>query len=401
MPTRTDFAAFSHPTLIRMLHAGNPDAITAAGDTWAAIGRSLHDRAGDLEQQLRRFDGMWQGDAAAQYHAMISDLVDGIRQAAIAALTVRDLTYQASDALQTAWRTMPPAVDVPALDPSVLAAASTPVPTTPALGAADRAALVQRQAQAAALVQRQQQALATATGAQTQAVAVMTALADQDTAIEAGMPPTPAATVPAIAPDGTVLTSGSGVLNPSGLPVGPGTGTAAPLFSRVFTAGLAAAGAATGGRFSAAPVKLAIPSPGSAAPSATAPPAAPRVAVPAPPKLTGIGGGIGGGIGAGGIGVAPAVASPSLAGTSAVAGLAGAAGTAAGAAAAQNPAGGGFMPAMPFGMAGAGDGMAGGRRIPSWLVETEDVWGESSMVAPAVIGEEPPDPVEQIHRSWT
>jgi hypothetical protein len=30
----------------------------------------------------------------------------------------------------------------------------------------------------------------------------------------------------------------------------------------------------------------------------------------------------------------------------------------------------------------------GGRRIPPWLVETEDVWGESSAVSPTVIGEE-------------
>jgi hypothetical protein len=40
-----------------------------------------------------------------------------------------------------------------------------------------------------------------------------------------------------------------------------------------------------------------------------------------------------------------------------------------------------------MGMMGAGDGgMDGARRIPPWLVETEDVWGESSVVAPTVIG---------------
>jgi hypothetical protein len=41
-------------------------------------------------------------------------------------------------------------------------------------------------------------------------------------------------------------------------------------------------------------------------------------------------------------------------------------------------------------MSGMGGGdMGGGRRVPPWLVETEDVWGESSNVTPSVIGEEP------------
>ncbi|MFD0636268.1 hypothetical protein ACFQ9X_36550 [Catenulispora yoronensis] len=43
-----------------------------------------------------------------------------------------------------------------------------------------------------------------------------------------------------------------------------------------------------------------------------------------------------------------------------------------------------MMPMMPMsGMAGAGMGDAGNRRIPPWLVETEDVWGASSPVSPA------------------
>jgi hypothetical protein len=72
----------------------------------------------------------------------------------------------------------------------------------------------------------------------------------------------------------------------------------------------------------------------------------------------------------------------------------------AGGAAAQSKAAGGFMPAMPYGMGGAADGMGSGRRVPPWLVETEDVWGESSIVTPAVIGEELPDPADQVRRPW-
>ena len=47
------------------------------------------------------------------------------------------------------------------------------------------------------------------------------------------------------------------------------------------------------------------------------------------------------------------------------------------------------MGGMPMGAGMGGMGMdGGGRRIPPWLVETEDVWGESSAVSPTVIGEE-------------
>jgi hypothetical protein len=47
-----------------------------------------------------------------------------------------------------------------------------------------------------------------------------------------------------------------------------------------------------------------------------------------------------------------------------------------------------MMPMMPMsGMAGAGLGnTGGGRRTPPWLVETQDVWGESVPAAPGLIG---------------
>ncbi|MDI5982720.1 WXG100 family type VII secretion target, partial [Amycolatopsis magusensis] len=86
-------------------------------------------------------------------------------------------------------------------------------------------------------------------------------------------------------------------------------------------------------------------------------------------------------------------AAPGMAGSggagNAMSGLAGGAAGAAGAAAAKGMMP--MMPMMPMGM-GAGGDMGSGRRIPPWLVETEDVWGESSVVAPSVIGEEPDAP---------
>lgn len=47
-----------------------------------------------------------------------------------------------------------------------------------------------------------------------------------------------------------------------------------------------------------------------------------------------------------------------------------------------------FMPMMPFAPMGAGG--ANARRVPPWLTETEDVWGESVVITPPVLGEDPP-----------
>ncbi|HKT00834.1 MAG TPA: WXG100 family type VII secretion target, partial [Rugosimonospora sp.] len=140
---RTDFSRYSHTELVRMLHRSDPDTVTRTGDLWAAIGRSLHDRASDLEQQLRAFDGVWQGGAAAQYHTMIGNLADGLRQGGTVALTLRDLVYHASDTLQTAWRAMPAPVAIPLLAPDVLAAATAPLLPDPTRSPAATAALAQ------------------------------------------------------------------------------------------------------------------------------------------------------------------------------------------------------------------------------------------------------------------
>ncbi|MFD2462512.1 WXG100 family type VII secretion target, partial [Amycolatopsis samaneae] len=99
-------------------------------------------------------------------------------------------------------------------------------------------------------------------------------------------------------------------------------------------------------------------------------------------------GGIPGGGGVSGPGEVPAAHS-GLAGDGAgqaMSGLAGGAAGAVGAAAAKSAMP--MMPMMPMGM-GAGGDMGSGKRIPAWLVETENVWGQSSPVAPSVIGEEP------------
>ena len=48
------------------------------------------------------------------------------------------------------------------------------------------------------------------------------------------------------------------------------------------------------------------------------------------------------------------------------------------------------MGMMPMGAGMGGGGMDGARRSPAWLVETDDVWGEQSVVAPSVLGDDVP-----------
>ncbi|MDG4829497.1 WXG100 family type VII secretion target [Solwaraspora sp. WMMD1047] len=351
----TDFARYPHADLIRMLANSDPNGVTAAGDLWAAVGRSLHDRADDLDRQLASFSDMWSGGAAEQYRTMIVDLAGGIRRVAAAALRIRDLVYTAGEALRAAWLTMP------------------------AEGGE---------------------------AARQQAVLVMTELARRYQEVHEALP----------AALNSVYPPGSG-------PGGPAPGLGQPglghvvgqpgrppqLFNHVFTAGIAAASAALGRQFVPARPIVPPPAPGTGRP----PPDEPPAAIPAPvdpvpgSDLDALGGGGigGGGFGGGGLGggggsmafgggaggAAPAaysaLAGASGGGAEAASGFAGAA---AGAGGAGRPGGMGMVPPMPMGMMGAGDAGAGsGRRIPPWLVETEDIWGEAAIVTAPVIGEDP------------
>ncbi|MEV5764032.1 WXG100 family type VII secretion target [Micromonospora sp. NPDC052213] len=423
---RSDFSQYSHPELMRMLHAGDPKSVTEAAEGWGAAGTALHERAGDIERQLREFEQWWDGGAARQYKLMINDLTSGIRQVASTAFTVRDLAYSSAEALTTAQKSMPAPVAVPDLAPSVVAAATTPLVVPADTPASTVDTLRQHQAEAVAEVHAQQRAQAASNAAHQQAVQVMSTLATEYVTAEDAMPVTPSAAsrpatgtpieepppvtpAPPLAPqpggDPPSVPAGTPV-DPDKAPVDPDAVPPAtqprPLFGTMFTAGLAAAAAALGGRFATVPPGLgARPKDEKngekkeTAPVATANDKA--TAGGARISAGGAGGGVGGG--GGGVDMSP-VASQSLAGQASgptASGLAGAVGTAAGVAAAKGMAG-GFMPAMPFAPMGAGDA-AGGRRIPPWLVETEDVWGEQSVVTPAVIGEEP-ESDQPGTRSW-
>ncbi|MER7332685.1 MULTISPECIES: WXG100 family type VII secretion target [unclassified Micromonospora] len=417
---------------MRMLHAGEPKSVTEAAEGWGAAGTALHERAGDIERQLREFEQWWDGGAARQYKLMINDLTSGIRQVASTAFAVRDLAYSSAEALTTAQKSMPAPVAVPDLAPSVIAAATTPLVVPADTPASTVETLRQHQAEAVAEVNAQQRAQAASDAAHQQAVQVMTTLATEYVTAEDAMPVTPSAASrpatgtpieepPPVTPAPPLVPQpGGGVPSvPAGTPVDPATTPVdpdaappppatqpRPLFGTMFTAGLAAAAAALGGRFTTVPPGLGAKPTGEkkdekkdAAPVATANDRAPGGGARISAGGAG-GGGVGGvGGGGGGVDMSP-VANQSLAGQAGgptASGLAGAVGTAAGVAAAKGMAG-GFMPAMPFAPMGAGDA-AGSRRIPPWLVETEDVWGEQSVVTPAVIGEEP-ESDQPGARSW-
>ncbi|MEV7551299.1 WXG100 family type VII secretion target [Amycolatopsis sp. NPDC089917] len=428
----TNFAAYSHQQLYAMLQAGDPNTARHAAHKWQSTGSGLFEQAENLTGELKDFSGSWTGGAADKYHTMITDLVGGIRKVAQTANAMNHLLEDAADALVKAKKEMPPPVSVPDVSPADVALAVNP----PLLPADSSPATImnaaQQRQQAIANVEAQQQAAGAANAAHSKAIVVMTQLAGDYTVAEESIPASPNAVAPPPVTGGGSAPGGGSVGNniggTPGVGVVPGDNThplpsdgsappttgqpnqppkSNPLFGDMFTAGLAAASAAAFGRFGS--IMPRVPGwangknpnegkdkngepTGGGAGSAGATAGGAGGGIP-------IGGGgapslDGGAIGAGGGGVSgpgevPAAFS-GLAGDggsgSAMSGLAGGAAGAAGAVAAKGAMP--MMPMMPMGM-GAGGDMGSGRRIPPWLVETENVWGQSSPVAPAVLGEEP------------
>ncbi len=445
--SKTNFAQYSHQQLCAMLYAGNPQTARSMAATWADTGNALHDQVNRLDRQLTGFSDSWTGGAADQYKTMVTDLIGGIRKVADTAYSMRNMAEDAAQAQETARAEMPPPVDVPAVAPAAVALASAPIQVDANTPAAVVAQIQQARAAAIAAVQGQQAASVAADAAQAQAVQVMQTLAADYAVAQSSIPPAPdAAAIPATpSTTGVVPTTAVPVMMPisttggvtdtswslSGDLTNPTPGTTAdptsgvpmsgalpkqpqsPLFGDMFTAGVAAASAAVFGRFgSLIPKVPAFASKkGGTGTGTTADGSTPQLGARTAAasgisgaQLTGAGAGgaalgglkgLGGGGGLGGIGggiggmAAPAPsASPSMLGASGMSSELAAATGAAGGAAAAGGSGMPMMPMMPMsGMMGGGD-MGGARRIPPWLVETEDVWGESSSVSPTVIGED-------------
>ncbi|MEV6877780.1 WXG100 family type VII secretion target [Amycolatopsis sp. NPDC051128] len=428
----TNFAAYSHPQLYAMLQAGDPNSARHAADKWKSAALHLHDQAHDLNAELIEFKDEWTGGAADMYQRMIIDLANGISKVAQTAEAMNVLLGDAADALVKAKKEMPPPVSVPDVSPADVALAVNPPLLPPDASPAVVQAAAQQRQQAIANVEAQQSAANAAGSAHGRAIVVMTELAGEYTTAEESIPASPNAVQPPPAPpagggggagsSGSPGLVGNGLTEPGvvvtpvdghPLPGGgstqqPGTTvpTSNPLFGDMFTAGLAAASAAAFGRFGSIMPK--VPS------WATGKDPKEKKEEPPGTKLggggAGVEGGAGGGIpigggdapslggGGGGVPIGGGLTGPGevpaahsgLAGDggagNALSGLAGGAAGAAGAAAAKGAMP--MMPMMPMGMGGGGD-MGSGRRIPAWLVETENVWGQSAPVAPPVIGEEP------------
>ncbi|WP_410599952.1 WXG100 family type VII secretion target [Amycolatopsis sp. lyj-90] len=425
----TNFAAYSHQQLYAMLQAGDPNTARHAAHKWQSTGSGLFEQAENLTGELKDFSGSWTGGAADKYHTMITDLVGGIRKVAQTAHAMNHLLEDAADALVKAKKEMPPPVAVPDVSPADLALAVNPPLLPPDSSQATVIAAAQQRQQAISNVEAQQQAAGAANAAHSKAIVVMTQLAGEYSTAEESIPASPNAVAPppvtggGTAPGGGSVgnniggTPGVGVLPgdnthplPSDGSTPPTTGQpqppkSNPLFGDMFTAGLAAASAAAFGRFGSIMPRVpgwangknpndgkdknGEPAGGGAgAAGATAGGAGGGIPIGGGGAPSLDGGAIGAGGGFSGPGEAPAAFS-GLAGDgssgSAMSGLAGGAAGAAGAAAAKGAMP--MMPMMPMGM-GAGGDMGSGRRIPPWLVETENVWGQSSPVAPAVLGEE-------------
>ncbi|WP_409466041.1 WXG100 family type VII secretion target [Amycolatopsis sp. GA6-003] len=437
---RTNFAGYTHQQLYAMLQAGDPTTARTAAEQWNSASRGLYDQAENLSDQLTDFSSAWTGGAADQYRTMMTDLVGGIRKVAVTAQGMRDMLEDAADALAKAKAEMPPPVAVPDVSPADVALAVNPPLLPPDAPPATIIAATQQRQQAIANVEAQQQAANAAGSAHAKAIVVMNNLATNYDTAEESIPVSPnaAAPPPKPVPGGGASTGGApgpignspdggtsvgapvdshplptdGTQVPGSQPGHPAQTAGSPLFGDMFTAGLAAASAAAFGRFGSIMPKVPSWATGGAKDkdkdkdgkdkSPELPPGA-KLGGGAGPAGGG-GGGIpvgggeapsidGGGIPSGGglsgSGEAPAAHS-GLAGNAPSNVLSGLAGGAAGAAGAAAKSAMPMMPMMPMGM-GAGADLGSGRRIPAWLVETENVWGQQAPVAPSVVGEEPAD----------
>jgi hypothetical protein len=393
----TNFGQYALAQLTQMLNQSSPASCLTAAQTWDSTGKQLHEQAHHLERKLGSLDSSWSGSAATDYKQMMGDLAGGIRKVADIAFQIRNLTYDALDALNTAIAQMPAPVSVPAVSPTTVALATTPVQITAGMSP-QAAALAQQQHDAAVqAVAQQQQAVAAATSAEAKAVAVMQALAGSYVNAQNGVPPSAGGAVPAVpATSGSALagaTSQDGtspfltlaglssvnVFNgaqttAAGTTVAASSGQSSSLFGNMFTVGLAAA-AAAGASVAALVRQVNQKNAKSTATLHGGGMAAAGVA----------GGAVGGAVMGGGT---PSATSSGLnADATQAANLAGdnAAGSAAGSAASSES----MMPMMPMGGTGmgAGAGAGGNRRIPPWLVEHEDVWGTSIPAAPPLIGD--------------
>ncbi len=103
----TDFAVFDDLQMVEMLHAGKPHTLRGVAQMWGAVFVSLHERADEMERDLRTARSAWSGDSADQYEVAISALVESIRKVAEMASLLRDLVFSVSEWLDQAQAMVP------------------------------------------------------------------------------------------------------------------------------------------------------------------------------------------------------------------------------------------------------------------------------------------------------
>jgi uncharacterized protein YukE len=382
---RTNFARHNHDHLYQMLYDGDESTARAAADQWDGVGARMHEQAGNLEAKLGAFREQWQGGAAEQYQLMVTDLSRGLRRIGDAMFTMRDVAHSAADALVKAKSQMPPPSHVPDVSSATMYLATTPIEIDPMASTQEVAALRQRQADAATEFGRYQRAVDAANSSYGRAVQVMTNLATDYVVEDDAIPIAPTSASRAAVPGGEAEEDDMELVLPESDVDANQEGNGTPVFGVMFTAGVAAAAAATAGRLGRILPKV--------------PDWAKKDEKAKEEKKTGndklagggfgggkLGGGFGGGGGAIGNTAVPTahagmIGGPMGGAAGAMRAVAGAAGTGA-AMMPMMP----FLPFAPMGMEGAN-----ARRIPPWLTETEDVWGESSVITPPVLGEDPPE----------
>ncbi|MEV6343716.1 hypothetical protein [Actinoplanes sp. NPDC051851] len=331
----TDFSQYSHEDLIRALSAADPAGMTAAGDAWGQVAEALFELAAPVTASS------WRGVSADDHQAMLSEITVGLRRLGAAAAASRDFAYDASEAVVVAWNSMPPVAGEAARRQAVLVMAT----------------LAERYLEAAG-------GLNDAMAELGDGRELFGRVGRYLPAFSSLFPSSP------LAPSGNDQAAGSGQSSGSD----QAGGAASPLDPT------AQPGA---GRTADEKSSMSALSSGSSGSSGSGGSGS---------GFGGFGGfGSGSGFGSGaGSGAGAGLANPTFhdmsgSGSMASTGIAAATGAVAATTATRGMQ---APPMMPMGMMGAGEGGGTSRRLPPWLVETENVWGEATTVTAPVIGEE-------------
>ncbi len=397
---RTNAAFYDHPELKGMIDASEPSQAHELGHLWNSLGNEIMEFGESLQRTATSSEAIWVGQAGNTARAALSALATWSQHTGQGVQFMGTTVRTQAEAAETAKLAMPEPVPYdPAKYQAQLNSTNNPAEWTRIIGDARAQADLHHTAHREAIrVVETYSASLSDTNAAMPAFTPPPTFGDGDT----GRTPT------GLMPGGRA----GGVVPPVG-----GTGGSAPgvrgggppttVGNQVAVGNQAAVGNQVGGHGSGG-----VPPSSTPAQSVSYPPSGPPGGVP------------GGGVAAGGSGGEPGV--PSFLPAAAVIGEAGSGGRGASAGVrfgprgssglgawspapkpawtpTVNPLGGGGSGALEAGHgAGAGSGfapMAGtGRgkedtehRRPSYLIETEDIWGDGRRVAPPVIGEDPPE----------